>query len=656
MKKTIVTTLFLLLHNAIFCQDFELGKVTIKELQQKQHPIDTSAVAAILFKKAHTVFKYADDYGFETSTEFKMKLKIYKKAGLTYANLKIPFYVGYKNLENESVKIESAYSYCLENNIIIKTKVTAEGKFENKENENWGNKIITFPNVKEGSILEIKYILKSQNLMTLPDFQFQYDIPVDKAVLMTEIPENYLYNCFKSGLVEVSKKEVYENASQSFEDRYRSTNFLNYNQIKAIYTVSDVPAIHLEPQIKYSDNFYGTINHELQTIRYPNQEPKQISTTWNDVSKYMFESTDFGKELLKSDYFAFDMSNVLQKESTNVEKLNAVYNFVKNKMTWNGKNSIYTRRKLEDCYSESSGNSAEINLILIAMLQKAGFNVTPVLSSTRSNGFAAFPNTTRLNYVIALVKLDENAIVLDATCKFCATNILPTRVLNFNGICLSKNDIPSEISLIPQVNSIKSSTVYAQIAENALVKGKFRTTNSGQYAVDFDEDNNVQNDSYLTKVEKYFNLNQIDNYERIVSKNSITENFDFISSNLVEVIGKQFFLNPLLFFTDSKNPYNLEKRRYPVDFVFPKTKKTTILIEIPSSYEVQTMPKSTLITFGNDLGSFAFNIGLQGNQIQISTTYCMNTDSVDAVDYENLKEFYKKLIEKQNEKIVLKKI
>ena len=47
-------TYFLLL--ILFCsnaraQEFKLGKVSIAELEEKTHPKDTAAVAAILFKK-----------------------------------------------------------------------------------------------------------------------------------------------------------------------------------------------------------------------------------------------------------------------------------------------------------------------------------------------------------------------------------------------------------------------------------------------------------------------------------------------------------------------------------------------------------------------------------------------------------------------------
>ena len=37
-------------------QDFKMGKVSKAELEQKQHPSDTSAAAAVLYKKTDTYF------------------------------------------------------------------------------------------------------------------------------------------------------------------------------------------------------------------------------------------------------------------------------------------------------------------------------------------------------------------------------------------------------------------------------------------------------------------------------------------------------------------------------------------------------------------------------------------------------------------------
>ena len=59
-NKIILTIVFLLINTIAFSQKkFELGKVTIEELKEKAHPVDTSAVAAVLFQVGRTYFEYS---------------------------------------------------------------------------------------------------------------------------------------------------------------------------------------------------------------------------------------------------------------------------------------------------------------------------------------------------------------------------------------------------------------------------------------------------------------------------------------------------------------------------------------------------------------------------------------------------------------------
>ena len=53
-KKILIASILLFSISILQAQKFELGKVSIEELQEKVHPKDTAAVAAILFKKGET--------------------------------------------------------------------------------------------------------------------------------------------------------------------------------------------------------------------------------------------------------------------------------------------------------------------------------------------------------------------------------------------------------------------------------------------------------------------------------------------------------------------------------------------------------------------------------------------------------------------------
>ncbi len=98
--KHLFIALFSLILTSLSAQrKYELGKVTVDELKESVHPLDTSASAAILFKKGSSRFQLQNG-AWEIQTDVSFKIKIYKKEGLKYADFKIPYYVGGSSSEN----------------------------------------------------------------------------------------------------------------------------------------------------------------------------------------------------------------------------------------------------------------------------------------------------------------------------------------------------------------------------------------------------------------------------------------------------------------------------------------------------------------------------------------------------------------------------
>ena len=116
------------------------------------------------------------------------------------------------------------------------------------------------------------------------------------------------------------------------------------------------------------------------------------------------------------------------------------------------------------------------------------------------------------------------------------------------------------------------------------------------------------------------------------------------------------YINSLLFFTQTKNPFVEEKRQYPIYFGYPTQEKYNISIEIPEGYAVESLPKPIKISTGENTGVFTFNILAQEKTIQIAITKEMSSAMVTARFYDVIKDYYKQMIDKQNEKIVIKKI
>jgi hypothetical protein len=657
----ILLVLFLtIISKQLKAQNFDLEKVTKVQLEQKLHPKDTSAPAAFLFKKAHTIFKYNIKDGFVSLTEITIKLKIYKKEGLPYATFEIPYYVGYENIQDESVTFLKAFTYNFSNGIIKKEKVTDEGKFKERVNDLWKTKTITFPNVKVGSILELKYQLKTYNLSGLPVFQFQYKIPVDYAQFITEIPEFYIYKSMKTGFIDVDFTEIIENASQIYEDKYGASNLMSYKQIRATYNANNVPALIEEAYINDINNYYGKIENELQIIRFPDEKPKPIASTWDDVAKSVYNEKDFGAELDKYQYFINDLKLLIGKLDAKQEIARAVFEFVKNRMAWNGKYGYYTKKGVELAYKEKTGNVAEINFILTAMLRMSGLDANPVLISTKDNGIALFPNRSKLNYVITAVVIDGKRVLLDATDKFCNMKNLPIRDLNSKGRVINKTGNCVEVDLIPNYTSATVNTLFVDIDSKGVISGKVRKQYLDYNALQFrNYYSGIAKEICIENIEKKYTGLEIGDYElendKLIDK-PVIESYTIKNQNVVEIIGDKMFFSPMLYLAITKNPFKQEERKYPVDFPFPLKDKYVISINIPESYEVATLPKNSSMTIEEKQVSFSYQISKNERLVTLVFNYDINYATISAEYYNSLKELFKMMIEKQNEKIVLKRI
>jgi hypothetical protein len=649
----------------------ELGKVTIEELKEKMHPIDTSAVAAVIFQVGKTYFEYSDIYGFGMVTEIDSKIKIYKKAGNGYATQLYSYYSGGTN--SETVVFSKAITYNLVDGKIEKMKIKSDGEFNEIKSKNWSQKKITLPDVKIGSVLEYKVIIRSPYFSTLPEWYFQKDIPVNYSEYTACIPEYYFYNARNKGFVFPKVIVQKQNKSISIADKSRSggkpgqlvnTSYsydkLDYSETQTKYVAENVPAIKAEAYINNIDNYTASIIHELSGKRMPYSNYENFSTDWEGVVKKIYDADNFGIEVNKTGYFEDDIDIILKGLTTSDEKIDAIFTFVKSRMNWNKSNSYYCDEGVRKAYKDKTGNVAEINLMLISMLRYAGLDVNPILVSTRSNGITIFPSRTAFNYVIAGVESNNSILLLDATNKNTLPNILPFSALNWVGRIIRKNGTSAEVDLMPKGNSKDVINLVASIDVDGKMTGKVRENHFDYNAFGFREKYSATNEeSYLELLEKRYPGIEIGEYE-VLNKSDlakpIVENYTFTHSNAIEIIGDKMYISPMFFFAETKNIFTQEKREYPIDFIFPHQDKYNVSFTIPEGYVVETIPQSKSVAMIEGIGSFKYLISNNGNQFQIVFTMDINQAIVGSEYYDVLKNFFKEIVDRHSEKIVLKKI
>jgi transglutaminase-like putative cysteine protease len=664
MKKTIIL-LLLLSQLSFFAQNYKFGKVSKEELQEQFYPLDSTADAAYLYKHKKVSYEYSGEEGWTLVTEVIERIKIYNKEGLSEATKKIAYYKP-ESGTNESIFGLKATTYNLENGKIKKNKLSKKEIFDEKRNKSWSLKRLTFPAVKEGAVLELKYKVSSPYSQSIESVILQEDIPIKKIDIHIRIPQYFVFKKYLKGYLPINLKETRENRTINYsyreEDRDITLKNREITLFENIYKIEEdyTPALKKEDYVANINNFRSTFSLELSYRKFPNSALEPYARSWKDVSKQIHEYPSFGNELNKTSYYKNDLPADLQKTNNEFDKAAIIFQFVKSKVKWNNNKGKYTEFGVKKAYKEGVGNVADINLMLISMLRFVGLNANPVLVSTKANGVSLFPTLEGFNYVIAMVEsASGNYVLLDATEVYSVPNILPVRALNWNGRKVTKDGNSSWIKLTSSEHALEENTVMVKITDDMTVEGLIRTKYDNLNALHYRNTNNhIKEENLIPKLEEKYKF-EIEDYKVVNKKilgKPVFRSAKFISEDLIEEINGKLYIEPVLFLTTYKNPFKLEEREFPIDFVSPWKDVNRVSIEIPEGYKIEVLPEPLAISLPDNLGVFKYQVLQKGGKISTISILKFNNAIILPQYYAHLKDFYRQMVQKQSEKIVLVKI
>ncbi|WP_298495738.1 DUF3857 domain-containing protein [uncultured Algibacter sp.] len=649
-----------------FAQDYDFGKVSKEELLEKFNPLDSTANATYLYKNRRTYFQYNQGEGFEQITEVHERIKIYNQEGFDYATKQIRLYVSGNS--KEEISGIKGYTYNLKGGKIEDFKLSKNGIFDS-ELSKYANQVkFTMPNIKPGSVIEYKYRILSPFISNVDEFILQHDIPIKKLEARFEAPEYFSFKINVKGYLSVAPvvetkrdKIIFQNKERNYgvQGTTFSTSNLDFDKKVDTYNLDNIPALKEESYVNNMDNYRSSVKYELSYTKFPNSNIEYYSTTWEDVVKRIYKSSDFGSELDKKGYYEDDIDALISSVSDPATRVAVIFNFVKSKIKWNGYHGYYTDKGVKKAYKEQVGNVADINLMLTSMLKYAGLNAYPVLVSTRRNGIPIFPTREGYNYVVSYVKLIDGVVLLDATSKYSEPNVLPYKVLNWQGRVISEHGGSTLIDLYPKQKSKNSIAMMATLSENGDIDGGCRSIKTNHRALTFRESyNDVNKDEYLEKLENEYNGIEIADYEvknDLDLSKPIVESYKFVKESQADIIGDKIYFSPFFFLKTSESPFKLEKREFPVDFGYPSMTSYRIIINIPEGYKVESIPEPVAFMMPDNLGVFKYNISANGNKVQLLVDSEINESIISSIYYDALKAYFSQLVEKEAEQIVLTK-
>jgi len=641
MKKIILFICSIITFTAFNAQKHEFlnpPKFNEADLSKPKSLIDENAPAEFLYRSESFVISGTSGV---LSKRYFYRIKIYNKdKAEKWLNLEIPLFQ--TGGAHEYLSNMKASTYNLENGKVVTTKIDKDSRYKSKEDENILIAKLAFPNVKDGSVLEYKYEIESPFLFSIPGMIIEEDIPSLYTEYVLNTPINVLYNINYVGAINPNYKLIDE--SHANDIQYKTYKF-GFDNVKGFKT---------EKFVNNDRNYRGKISAELHSTTFSGNV-QQYSMSWEQIRKMLYENKSFGGQLEKTKLAKENMPADVLNMKNNTEKANAVFKYVRDTFTWNKKRGIGTENGFKKLLETKSGNAADINLFLVLMLREAGLKAEPLVISTVDNGLInmAFPDASKLDFVIAAIENKDGYLLYDATSKQSSLDELPARDWNQYGIIFSKESA-KQIQMVNSKSSFRYLNADVKIDDNGSITGNYSEKNKGTFAMLAKEVYDENADKYKKQYKENFDVDFTDINSKVLDNGEFESTMKFSSENLIDRVGKKMIINPMLFLSKNSNEFDQTgERKYRIDFITPYTKVKKVILEIPEGYTIEEMPKNKRIVTEDKEIEYSYAVEQKGNKLEVTSTTKIASPDYPKEYYPAFKKIWETASKNENQVISL---
>jgi len=624
----------------------EFGKYSAEEFEMKKYDRDPSAEAVVIYDIGQTYFVPLES-GFEMVFERKTKLKIFGKAGLKWAQFEIEYFN--ENQKMESVEGIKANTYNFENGIVRTTALNTKNIYEEKRSEHWMAKKFAMPDVKEGSVIEVRYKIRSPYFFNFRSWYFQKEIPVIYSEYKTKMVPFYEYSYILQGANKFDSFKTY--VDNGLSNQFGS---ITYQDMVYEFIMNDLSAFKDEEFITSSNDYIIKLDFQLATVHQTNGTSQQYMTTWPKMIEDMLDEDSFGRYYKSSKKFGKSINDTMKISTRTVkERSEIVERYVKSNFNWNGSESKMASKTLKEFLKDKTGNSADINLYLAGLLNAVGVEAFPVLLSTRDHGKIKYdyPFHHFFNYVVVVAKIEDKYVFMDATEPLAHFGELPTICLNDKGLVVNKEK-PEWANFGSTTTSLIENNFTLKLSTNAdSIIGAFRIISNGYDAL-------TLRSKYLkdpNSLKKELTTHSFTVTDSITTNNlyQIEKSFEvsFNAQVAVERVENKILISPFCETAISENPLKQVFRTYPIDMIYKKARHFTSSINIPDGYKSINNPAG--LSVHNNQIDILYKVEEIDKTIKVDAYYNFKKDVYDPSEYTYIKGYFNKIVDKFNEKIIL---
>ncbi len=697
LTKLIIFLFFLSIFSKIDAQPKKIiwSEPSKSDLEMTSYQEEPDAPAVILWKQADVYF---DDWREEMRLvyDLRKRIKILNTDGTKYAYIRVP-YIGYDYYE-DFVKVKGII-YQLRNGRIKKKRLRKKYiTFKKLDDYNYVMEI-KFPVLYSGDIVDIHYIIASLNFLNPRRFYFQEDIPVKHAEFNANIPffMKYYFDVYRFDLM--NTKTVSESYTTiSWTARYtdpipstvyhRGYNFrahptFNFQSNYYTLVMNNVPSFSEEKFLDNKYNYYYHVGMNLQllereigysgrfniwlweqftkrmyqstvigyrpltklhsqSLSYPAGYYLFDARSWDLLAKYLRKDPQFGRELKKFANVLPTIFRIKASEKDTLSVAKAIFKWVQDSIKWNGKYDFLMSKHLNRVVKTRQGNSADLNMLLVYMLRRAGIKANPVVIRTVDKGhlitdLAAY---YQFNHILASAVINNRFFLFDATGNH-PWFVLPQNDINHLGFLIAKDTS----YMVPITHPVKPEKIYSvkgSITRDMQLTGELTYALTGWYILDSASFAPAINAGIASLVPE-----PVEGDDAVIKKH-----YTLVADNIVFQNDTSYIIRPFAMFTDIKNIFDTYSRTLPIYLGHRMLWAYQITLSLPGKVKKQTFPSIKKSIKG---GRLTMNTVVNKKQLTITLILDINRYYFDVSDFEGLYDLFNEFSKLSKAKIVVLK-
>lgn len=649
MKSQVFFILFL-----VFClqahsqfSNYTFGNVTKEELLMKDCSFEPSALAMILAEKCEVLNEIGAPYHV---VKVKRRIKVLTKEGLSYGNFELDYLSRFTE-----ITFFSASVYNLESDKIVESKVKSDAIIITKIDKNRTKYAVSFPNVKVGSVIDIFYKQNNDNLIPIQPWYFQSEIPCGWSEYIPKIQKKASYTYYYTNVLPFAINTI-QNPTQGSE--------LKGGYLINRFAIENAPSYHLnEPFVERIEDQLSKVELVFKSYNENSIWGNGVNTlSWSTIQENLLDNQNLGKVTRRGKFLHDPLKNIVANSANYEDSLRKVYEFIRQQVKCNGYRNIYAN-DIKETFTKKTGNTGEINLLLIAALREIGFDAHPLLLTTSEEAplCKTDPRNSDVNFLVAAVFGDNSYYLLNASNREIAFNSLSLKCLNGDGFLISDHNhndwIPlmrnehfeTQTTISYSWDPEKANTIFVEKQSYSLSANKLRYFISANGEAEYVKERKQNYQKYDISTPQCTGLSNTD--EPVVEKFSFTPKLSDYNSS------EGYYLQSIPFDHFEENPFDALRRDFRIDFLAPTIQDILVNISIPAGYKVVSEPEMLNINKMHDDLLFRFDISISDDNRQISlhSRYEIKESSFSKDHYNDLRQFFAEIVKMQNSVIELKK-